>query len=189
MYLDHAQGFALRPTHRRKIAVVGTGISGLSAAWLLHRHHDVTCLESGDRIGGHSHTVDIELAGKQLAVDTGFIVYNPQNYPNLTALFKHLDVPTAPTDMSFSVSLDDGRFEYSGGDGAGLLAQPSNLLRPRFWRLITDLLRFYREAGHYLEGSSAEALTVEIATGKAGPPWRGRLFISGSGGGAPRNSL
>lgn len=109
------------------IAVIGTGISGLSCAWLLNESATVTLHEANDYIGGHSNTVDITVGHKTIPVDTGFIVYNPTNYPNLTALFEKLDVPTKGTDMSFSVSLDDGRFEYSGGDGFGLLAQPKNL--------------------------------------------------------------
>ncbi|WCL53351.1 FAD-dependent oxidoreductase [Gimibacter soli] len=131
---------------QRRIAVVGTGISGLSAAWLLHRDHDVTVFEKNDYVGGHSHTVDIDVDGQPVAVDTGFIVYNPVNYPNLTALFDQLSVPTHPTVMSFAASVDDGDFEYSGGDGFGLLAQPINLLRPRFWSMVSGILRFYRNA-------------------------------------------
>ena len=131
---------------RKSIAVVGTGISGLSAAWLLAKGHDVTVYEADDRIGGHSNTLEVAAAGRRIAVDTGFIVYNEPCYPNLTALFTHLGVETAATDMSFAVSIDGGRLEYAGSDLAGLLAQPSNLLRPRFWSMMRDLLRFYREA-------------------------------------------
>lgn len=124
------------------IAVVGSGISGLSAAWLLSQRHRVTLFEADDRIGGHSHTV--KAAG--IPVDTGFIVYNEQTYPNLTALFRHLDVPTKPTEMSFAVSLDRGRLEYSGTDLGGLFAQRRNLASPRFWAMLRDLERFYRRA-------------------------------------------
>ena len=118
---------------RLKIAVVGSGISGLSAAWLLSKRHEVTVYEAESRIGGHSQTVDVEAGGRRIAVDTGFIVYNEPCYPNLTALFAELGVATSATDMSFAVSLDHGRLEYAGNNLAGLLAQPSNLLRPRFW--------------------------------------------------------
>jgi predicted NAD/FAD-binding protein len=124
------------------IAVVGSGISGLSAAWLLSKRHRVTLFEAERRLGGHSHTVDA--AGR--AVDTGFIVYNDMTYPNLAALFRHLGVITKPSEMSFAVSLDGGRLEYSGTGVSGLFAQPSNALRPRFWRMLRDLVRFYREA-------------------------------------------
>ncbi|MEO9335940.1 NAD(P)/FAD-dependent oxidoreductase [Mesorhizobium sp. SB112] len=129
------------PRTRLKIAVVGSGISGLSAAWLLSRSHQVSVFESDDRIGGHSNTVEVD----GTPVDTGFIVYNELTYPNLTALFKHLDVPTKPSDMSFAVSLDDGAFEYSGSI-SGLVAQRRNLVRPSYWSMMRDLTRFYRTA-------------------------------------------
>lgn len=127
---------------RLKIAVIGTGISGMAAAWLLNLGHEITVYERATRLGGHSNTVD---AGG-IPVDTGFIVYNPVNYPNLTALFDHLGVPTKPSEMSFGVSLDDGDLEYSGTDLAGLFAQKRNLMRPRFLSMLRDLLRFYRDA-------------------------------------------
>jgi predicted NAD/FAD-binding protein len=125
-----------------KIAVVGTGIAGLSAAWLLSQRHEVTVFEADDRVGGHSHTVD---AGG-VPIDTGFIVYNEVTYPNLTALFTHLDVPTKASDMSFAVSMDGGKLEYAGTNLAGLFAQRSNLASPRFWSMLCDLVRFYRQA-------------------------------------------
>jgi uncharacterized protein len=124
------------------VAVVGSGISGLSAAWLLSRRHRVTLFEAEPRLGGHSHTVN----ASGYAVDTGFIVYNDVTYPNLTALLRHLGVVTKPSDMSFAVSLDDGRLEYSGTGLSGLFAQSSNALSARFWRMLLDLVRFYRQA-------------------------------------------
>ncbi len=133
-------------TRRLNIAVVGSGISGLSAAWLLSQRHDVTVFEASDRIGGHSNTVTFQTNGDDVAVDTGFIVYNQVTYPNLTALFHTLNVPTAASDMSFAVSLNDGAFEYSGGNGLGLFAQWSNVVSPRFWSMMCDLFRFYRKA-------------------------------------------
>ena len=115
---------ASRPFDRRgsdrqrlRIAVVGTGISGLSAAWLLSRGHDVTVYEKNDRIGGHSNTVVADLPEGPVPVDTGFIVYNERNYPNLTAMFDTLGVATSASNMSFAASLETGggrRFEYSG---------------------------------------------------------------------------
>ena len=128
--------------------MIGTGISGMSAAWLLSRRHEITVFEADARIGGHCHTVD---AGP-VPVDTGFIVYNESTYPNLTALFRHLDVPTKPSEMSFAVSLDDGRLEYAGTDLSGLFAQRGNLVRPRFWSMLFDLLRFYRNASRDAPG-------------------------------------
>ena len=126
----------------QRIAVVGSGIAGLSAAWLLNTRHDVTVFEADGRIGGHSNT---QMVGGQ-PVDTGFIVYNEATYPNLTALFAHLGVATRATDMGFAVSLDQGRLEYAGGDLNGLFAQRRNLVSRRFWSMLADLVKFYRRA-------------------------------------------
>ncbi|MGN6465374.1 MAG: NAD(P)/FAD-dependent oxidoreductase [Rhizobiaceae bacterium] len=144
-----------------RIAVVGSGISGLSAAWLLSTRHDVSLFEVNDRLGGHSNTRQAH----GVPVDTGFIVYNEVTYPNLTALFRHIGVPTKPSEMSFAVSLDGGRLEYSGTGLGGLLAQPANMARPRFWRMLGELLRFYREAPYDVsrvgEASLAEYLDAK----------------------------
>jgi uncharacterized protein len=131
---------------RQRVAVIGTGISGLSAAWLLRQSHDVTVYERSDRVGGHSNTVLASVEGRTIPVDTGFIVYNRRAYPNLSALFALLKVPTQTSDMSLAVSLDDGELEYSGTGLSGLFGQPRNLIRPRFWSMLIDLLRFYRRA-------------------------------------------
>jgi len=128
-----------------KIAVIGTGISGLSAAWLLSNRHDVTVYEKAARLGGHANTIDVPQHGASVPVDMGFIVYNPETYPNLTALFDYLDVPTEPSDMSFAVSLRQGSLEYAGTDFSGLFAQKRNIVSPRFWAMLRDLVRFYRE--------------------------------------------
>lgn len=130
----------------RDIAVIGTGIAGLACAWLLSGRHRVTIYEAADRVGGHANTVSVATSAGRLAVDTGFIVYNESTYPNLTALFRHLGVATQKSDMSFAVSIDAGRLEYAGTDMRGLFAQPRNLLRPRFWGMLRDLVRFYRAA-------------------------------------------
>lgn len=129
-----------------RIAVVGSGISGLSCAWLLSQRHQVVLFEADGRAGGHSNTVDAPGVDRPVPVDTGFIVYNEPAYPNLTALFAHLGVETQASDMSFAVSLDQGALEYAGTDLNGLFAQRGNLLRPRFWGMLKDLVRFYREA-------------------------------------------
>lgn len=140
------------------VAVIGSGVSGLAAAWLLSKAHRVTLYEKEDRPGGHANTVE---AAPGVAVDTGFIVYNAANYPNLVALFDHLGVATRPTDMSFAASLGDGRIEYAGGPSpAGLFAQKSNLLRPRFWRMLADIVRFYRNAPALLSRPEGESLTL-----------------------------
>ena len=102
--------------------------------------------EAEGRLGGHAHTRDVGWRGRTIAVDTGFIVYNEPTYPNLTALFAHIGVETAPTDMSFSVSLDVAPMNMPARSLRGLLAQPANAFKPRFWSMIRDLLRFYREA-------------------------------------------
>ncbi|SUY28653.1 putative NAD/FAD-binding protein [Aminobacter aminovorans] len=134
------------PDHARRVAVVGSGISGLSAAWLLSSKLSVTLYESETRLGGHSNTVIVPTKDGALPVDTGFIVYNERNYPNLVALFKQIGVPTAASDMSFAASLDGGKLEYSGSGLNGLIGQRGNVVRPRFWRMMRDILRFYREA-------------------------------------------
>jgi predicted NAD/FAD-binding protein len=131
---------------QKSIAIVGTGISGMSAAWLLSQRHKVTVYECDRRIGGHSNTVTVGGAKGEIAVDTGFIVYNELTYPNLTALLEHLGVPTQLSDMSFAVSMANGDLEYSGNNLAGLFAEKRNLFRPRFWSMLRDLQRFYREA-------------------------------------------
>ena len=132
------------------IAVIGSGIAGMSAAWLLSQKHKVTVYEREDRLGGHSNTVEVQTADGTVPVDTGFIVYNERNYPNLTQLFKHLNVPTKDSEMSFAASLNDGGMEYSGTDINGMLGQRRNILRPRFWAMLKDVRRFYRDAPTFI---------------------------------------
>ncbi|EGF92108.1 flavin containing amine oxidoreductase family protein [Asticcacaulis biprosthecium C19] len=136
----------LQPGARRRIAVVGSGIAGLSAAWHLHPHCDVTVFESSDQPGGHSHSVNVGTPQAPLWIDMGFIVFNAPCYPNLVALFDHLGVDHQLTDMSFGVSVDAGSLEYGSIGLKGLFAQRRNLFRPRFLSLLLDVVRFYREA-------------------------------------------
>jgi predicted NAD/FAD-binding protein len=145
----------------QKIAVVGSGIAGLSAAWLLSRQrHAVTLFEAQDWLGGHTHTVEVELDGILAPVDTGFLVFNDRTYPELIALFRHLGVDSAPSDMSFSVSLPDEGIEWAGSSLATLFAQKANLMRPRFWSMVRDILRFNREAVELLGRGLSERLSL-----------------------------
>lgn len=148
-------------TARQRVAVIGSGVAGLSAAWQASRTHDVTLYEQDAYLGGHSNTVEVPGDdGRAAAIDTGFIVYNALNYPNLVRLFEHLDVPTAHSDMSFAVSLRGGELEYSGTNLAGLFAQTSNLMKPRFWRMLADLHRFYRAAPTYRDEARRDRLSL-----------------------------
>ncbi|MGH8062933.1 MAG: NAD(P)/FAD-dependent oxidoreductase, partial [Pseudoxanthomonas sp.] len=138
-----------------RIAVVGSGIAGMGAAWLLSRRHEVVLFEAADYLGGHTHTHPIELQGRLHAVDSGFIVFNEAHYPLLTRMFSELGVESQPTTMSFSVHDEANGLEYNAGTLAGLFAQPRNLLSPRFWRMLRDLRRFYREAPDLLADVSS----------------------------------
>lgn len=128
------------------IAIIGSGISGLSAAWLLSKTHNVTLFEKNAVLGGHSNTFLAQTAKGPVPVDTGFIVYNEKNYPNLTAFFDHFAVETARSYMSFAVSIGDGQMEYSGEYIWGLFGQRRNIVKPRHWKLVSDIMRFFREA-------------------------------------------
>ena len=138
----------------RRIAIIGGGISGLAAAWLLSRRDAVTLYEAEPRLGGHARTVVAGKRGDQ-PVDTGFIVFNYANYPHLTRLFQDLDVPVAKSDMSFGASVDGGRIEYGLASLDALLAQRSNLARPGFLRMVRDIFRFNARAEDLAEDDSA----------------------------------
>ncbi|MFF0342425.1 NAD(P)/FAD-dependent oxidoreductase [Kribbella sp. NPDC004875] len=134
------------------VAVIGAGVSGLTAAYLLARRYDVTLFEADARLGGHAHTHDItDPAGQRLAIDTGFIVHNDRTYPLLRRLFGELGVPTQPTEMSMSISDPASGLEFAGGRGAtGIFAQRRRLADPRFLQLLTEVRRFHRRAAAYL---------------------------------------
>ena len=168
-----------------KIAVIGSGISGLASSWLLSREHDVTLYEANDYLGGHTHTHAIELGGRSHAVDTGFIVFNPDNYPLLSKLFAELGVESQPTTMSFAVRNERSGLEYNATSLDGLFCQRRNLVSPRFLRMLRDIARFYREApallaadgvgptlGEYLElGNYSEAFCDDHIVPMASALW------------------
>ena len=142
-----------------KIAVIGSGISGLVSAHLLSRRNDVVLFEADDRIGGHTHTFDVAEDGRNVPVDTGFIVFNERTYPNFVRLLRQLDVAWKESDMSFSVRSDKRDFEYGSPALGALFAQRRNLVDPRFHRMLYDVFRFYREARDLLdEGSEVPLL-------------------------------
>jgi predicted NAD/FAD-binding protein len=143
---------------RPKLAVIGAGIAGLSAAWLLRAAYDVTLFEAEPRAGGHADTQVLTLDGENVPVDTGFIVFNNVNYPNLVGFFEALGVPSHDSNMSFGVSLERGAFEYAGGNFRQLFAQPANVVRPRFWAMLRDIVRFNSTAPLLLETQSNVSL-------------------------------
>jgi predicted NAD/FAD-binding protein len=143
-----------------KIAVIGSGISGLSAAWLLHKKHQVVLYEAADYLGGHTHTVDVALEGVSHPVDTGFLVYNDLTYPNLRQLFDHLGVATHETEMSFSVSLPERDLEWAGANLGTLFAQKRNLIRFQYWRMLQEIIRFNQQAEGLLAWSERRQVTL-----------------------------
>lgn len=146
--------------NRKRIAVVGSGISGLSAAWLLAQRHAVTLYEAAPRLGGHTNTVDVTLDGVTHPVDTGFLVFNHKTYPNLTALFDHLGVDSVESEMSFAVSLESPALEWAGSSLATVFGQKRNLVRPEFWRMLADILRFNRESVDWLQRHADDGMTL-----------------------------
>ncbi|WP_439368050.1 NAD(P)/FAD-dependent oxidoreductase [Bradyrhizobium sp. DASA03120] len=149
-----------------RLAVIGTGIAGNAAAWLLSKRYAVTVYERELRPGGHSHTVRIDYDGEAIDVDVGFIVFNELNYPELSSLFTHLGVKTVETCMSFAMSADHGRFEWRGGGegvvqtACGLFAQPSNLASPSYLRMLADILRFNKESVADLRAGRLDKMTL-----------------------------
>ena len=139
-----------------RIAIIGSGISGLVAARQLHAAHELTVYEASEYAGGHTNTVSVNIAGEHHAIDTGFIVFNDRTYPNFCRLLQELRVESLPTSMSFSVRADEDNLEYSGSGLAGMFVQKRNLLRPAFYRMIRDILRFNREARDFTDDSQDE---------------------------------
>jgi predicted NAD/FAD-binding protein len=176
-------------SRRMKLAIVGSGISGLAVAHTLKDHADITVFEAGDYFGGHTHTVDVTLPTPQgmvtHGVDTGFLVFNERTYPNLIQLFADLNVETAPSDMSFSVkvpgALNGKTLEWSGTDLNSVFAQRRNLINPRFWRMLADVMRFNalctRIAQEQREAQLQQPLSEFLRSHKFSEPFRDWYFL------------
>jgi len=164
-----------------KIAVVGSGVAGLTAAWRLDAEHDVTLFEAGDHVGGHTATVDVEWEGGTYAVDTGFIVFNDWTYPNFIALLDELDVPWQFSNMSFSLSCERSGLEYNGTSLNSLFAQRRNIVNPSFLRMIADILRFNRESKAFLRDGGRqdplESLAAYLKRGRYSPQFVERYIL------------
>jgi predicted NAD/FAD-binding protein len=167
----------------KRIAVIGSGISGLSAAYYLSRKHEVYVFESDNRLGGHTHTVMVESAGGPIPVDTGFIVHNDRTYPNFCRLIAELGVETQPSDMSFAVTELGGTFEYSSRGLGGFFAQKRNYISPVHYALLREILRFNREAPNLLTNPDAEAMTLGefLDAGRYSPIFIERYLIPMAG--------
>jgi predicted NAD/FAD-binding protein len=147
-----------------RIAVIGSGISGLSAAYFLKRKHDIRLFEREQRLGGHSRTITVKHGDRIIPVDTGFIVFNERNYPNLTALFSELRVPVKDSDMTYAMSVGDGEFEWGAQDLNTIFGQRSNLFRPSFYRLFREVMRFNQAAEHAVAANPTISLGDLIAS-------------------------
>jgi predicted NAD/FAD-binding protein len=166
---------------RKKIAIIGTGISGLGAAALLHPHHDITVYEKNDYIGGHSRTVDVTTPEGHIPVDTGFIVFNHKNYPLLTRLFGFLGVPVIKSNMSFAASVNQGWLEYGTQSVGSVFAQKRNLLRPSFWRMVVNVFQFHARALDYI--NKDPTITLKDCLDDLGMgPWFRDYFLLAMGG-------
>ena len=164
-----------------KFAIIGSGISGLGASWLLHHQHDITLYEKNDYLGGHSRTIEVKTSEGNIPVDTGFIVFNYRNYPNLSGLFDACDVLVMPSDMSFGASIANGWMEYGTQKFENVFTQKANLLRPAFWKMVADILRFNKQAHRYIEADPGVSLGDCLAELKMGD-WFTRYFLLAMGG-------
>ncbi len=153
----------------------------MGAAYLLQPHHQITVYEQNDYIGGHTRTREIDYDGRHIAVDTGFIVFNYRNYPHLTALFERLDVPVEKSDMSFAISVEDGAFEWGAKTLNAIFGQRRNLVSPRFWRMVRDVRRFFRESPKVLARDELISLGALLDELRLGEDFR-RYFLLPMGG-------
>jgi len=170
-------------SHSTRVAVIGSGISGLAAAWLLSGHFRVTLFEAGNYLGGHTNTVDVEVDGIRAPVDTGFLVFNERTYPNLMELFGVLGVKSASSEMSFSVRVDEERLEWAGTSLASVFAQKRNLVRPEFWGMLKDILRFNRESSEIVATHRPDDISLGdfLARGGYGRSFRDWYLLPMSG--------
>jgi len=143
-----------------KIAIIGTGIAGMSAAWLLNEHSDITVFEQNDYVGGHTNTVNVNENGRNIPIDTGFIVFNRQNYPNLLKLFSKIGVDYKKTSMSFSVQHMPDKLEYNGSGLDGIFGQRRNLFRPKHYKMLADVVRFNKECLTVLDEPQYAGYTI-----------------------------
>lgn len=160
-----------------KIAVIGSGISGMSAAYLLSASNDVTLFEKQPVIGGHSRTKTVQVQGKQIGVDTGFIVFNHVNYPELVGLLRHLDIATQKSDMTFAFTMNNGAFEWGAENLNAVFAQRSNLLNPAFYGMIRDVLKFFKNAPNCLTAAESITLGELVDSLSLGKRFRDRFII------------
>lgn len=172
----------------RRIAIIGSGIAGMSSAYLLHKQHDITLYEKSADIGGHSRTRVVDYGGRKIAVDTGFIVFNHRNYPHLCAMFKHLGVPTQKSDMTFAITINNGAIEWGAKNPNAVFGQRRNLLRPQFYGFVRDIFRFNRLALKTAERHVELTLGQLLDKLRMGD-WYRRYFILPIGGAIWSSSL
>lgn len=180
-----------RTKKRQRIAVIGAGISGLGAAWLLSKNFDVVLFESTGQLGGHARTVSVTIEDKLIPVDIGFIVFNMINYPNLCQLFKLLGVAIHKSNMSFGVSINSGEFEYACRSWKALLAQPSNVFKPAFWKMLRDILKFFRTSMNDIQ-ENPQISVQELTSQRGYGSWflnRYLLPMSGAIWSTPRSEM
>ncbi|MDC0446657.1 FAD-dependent oxidoreductase [Gammaproteobacteria bacterium] len=164
-----------------KIAIIGTGISGMSTAYFLSQKHDVSVFEKEDYVGGHSRTLTFIENSKEISVDTGFIVFNHKNYPNLLALFRHLEVPTIKSNMSFGVSINNAWLEYGTMKLSNLFSQKRNFFRPSYLKMLQDVLKFNKKALFYIDNQTDKTIGDMIEDLKLGEWFKNYYLLPMSG--------